>query len=109
MSDAKDFTFTGRATVHKVEKKQTKSGSNVVTLVVAFEGRRPELIPVTCFSRLADAVSGYEYGTPVVVSCRVGGHEYNGKVYADIVAENVEATGDAPAKAPASSDDSTPF
>jgi hypothetical protein len=108
----KDFTFEGAATVKRVDPFVSKNGKSMPTLVLETDGQYPQLVPCKAFRDMAEEVEALKPGQIVKVRCRVGGREWNGKVYADIVLEKLDVVGEADGKqpeAPADDDDQPPF
>lgn len=105
------FAFEGSGKVERVDHFTSKSGKDIVTLIVEVEGKYPQLVPVKCFGRLADMTMGMQ-GKTVSITGKLGGREWNGKVYGDIIADSIEvvganaATSSAP---PPPQDDDVPF
>lgn len=88
MSD--DFNFQGQGTLLRVETFTSKAGKNIITLIFETKGQYPQLIPVKVFGRLADRVSDWKPGAVLAVNGRLGGRDWQGKVYPDIIANSVE-------------------
>jgi hypothetical protein len=86
------FAFEGSGKVERVDHFATKSGKDIVTLIVEVEGKYPQLVPIKCFGRLADMTMGMQ-GKTVSVTGKRGGREWNGKVYGDIIADTIEVIG----------------
>ena len=53
-------------------------------------GQYPQLVPIKVFGRLAEQASAWKTGSVLSVSGRLGGRDWQGKVYGDIVANTVE-------------------
>jgi|1186.fasta_scaffold873947_1 single-stranded DNA-binding protein len=120
MSD--DFTFQGQGTLLRVDSFVSKAGKPVVTLIFETKGRYPQLIPIKVFGRLAEEASNWKPGSVLAVNGRLGGRDWNGKVYGDMIANTVEVVGEGAAAderggfsedprgpAPPPSDDDIPF
>jgi len=91
MSDDTGFTFTGRGRFVRADKFVTKAGKDIITIILEVDGKYPQVVPVKVFGRLAETASSFKAGEIVEVTGRLGGRDWNGKVYGDIVAETVEA------------------
>ena len=92
MSD--DFTFRGQGTLLRVDTFVSKAGKPILTLVFETKGQYPQLIPIKVFGRLAEQAAGWKPGAVLAVSGRLGGRDWNGKVYGDVIANTVEVLGD---------------
>jgi single-stranded DNA-binding protein len=71
-----------------------------LTLIFETKGQYPQLIPIKVFGRLAEKAAGWTPGTVLAVNGRLGGRDWQGKVYGDIVANSVEVVGDSAAEDP---------
>jgi len=91
MSDDTGFTFTGRGRFQRADKFVTKAGKDIITLILEVDGRFPQVVPIKVFGRLAEMAGSFKAGEIVEVTGRLGGRDWNGKVYGDNVAETVEA------------------
>jgi hypothetical protein len=117
MASGDEFTFQGRGTLKRVDTFTSKAGKNIVTLIFETPGQFPQLVPIKVFGRLADRVSEWKPGTVLQVSGRLGGRDWNGKVYGDNVANAIEVVGSGdgdPGRppdddAPPPGDDDVPF
>lgn len=83
------FAFEGRGRVEHVEVYAGKGDKEIVTLILGTDGKYPQHVPVKCFGRLGQQVKGARKGDLVHVDGHLGGREWNGKFYGDIVAETV--------------------
>src|SRR5256885_856390 len=93
MSD--DFTFHGQGTLLRVDTFTSKAGKPVVTLIFETKGQYPQLIPIKVFGRLAEKASAWKPGALLAVNGRLGGRDWQGKVYGDIIANSVEVVSEA--------------
>jgi single-stranded DNA-binding protein len=118
MSRADEFTFQGQGTLKRVDTFVSKAGKSIITLVFETEGQYPQLVPIKVFGRLAEQADDWKPGMVLAVSGRLGGRDWNGKVYGDNVANTVEIVGGAGGRdtdgppehdAPPPSDDDVPF
>ena len=106
------FAFSGSGTFRRTETFVGKSGKPMYTAIVEIKGQYPQSIPIKAFGRLADRLSELRPGDIIEVTGRLGGRDWNGKVYGDIVAETIEViaaghpTDDTP---PPPADDDVPF
>jgi len=111
MSDDTGFTFTGRGRFVRADRFTAKSGKDIVTLILEVDGKYPQVVPIKVFGRLAEMAGSFKAGELVEVTGRLGGRDWNGKVYGDNVAETVEAAqappngGIEPPPSPPSDDD----
>ncbi|MGD0836655.1 MAG: DUF3127 domain-containing protein, partial [Polyangia bacterium] len=67
-----------------------KAGKSILTLIFETDGQYPQLVPIKVFGRLAEQAGDWKPGTVLAVSGRLGGRDWNGKVYGDNVATRVE-------------------
>ena len=88
------FAFEGSGKVERVDHFTSKSGKDIVTLIVEVPGQYPQLVPIKCFGRLADMTMGMQ-GKTVSITGKLGGREWNGRVYGDITADTIEVVGTA--------------
>ncbi len=118
MNRADEFTFQGQGTLKRVDTFVSKAGKSIITLVFEIQGQYPQLIPIKVFGRLAEQASEWKPGMVLAVSGRLGGRDWNGKVYGDNVANSIEIVGGAGATdrdgppaddAPPPGDDDLPF
>lgn len=117
MNNTDDFTFRGQGTLKRIDTFVSKAGKSILTLVFETEGQYPQLIPIKVFGRLAEQASSWKPGAVLAVTGRLGGRDWNGKVYGDNVATSVEVVngaedrsdGPPPSEAPPPSDDDVPF
>lgn len=82
------FELSGE--LKRIDTFVSKGGKTILTLIVDVPGQYPQLVPVKVFGRLADSASQWRPGDTVEIDGRLGGRDYNGKVYGDIVANAVE-------------------
>jgi single-stranded DNA-binding protein len=92
MSD--DFTFHGQGTLLRVDSFVSKAGKTILTLIFETKGQYPQLIPIKVFGRLSEQAAAWKPGSVLAVTGRLGGRDWQGKVYGDIVANSVEVVGD---------------
>ncbi len=120
-----EFTFQGEGTLLRIDTFVSKAGKSILTLVFETKGQYPQLVPIKVFGRLAEQAASWKPGAILSVNGRLGGRDWNGKVYGDIVATSVEVVTDAPGAtrdggadvssgdfdrgAPALGDDDVPF
>jgi single-stranded DNA-binding protein len=118
MNNTDDFTFQGQGTLKRIDTFVSKAGKSILTLVFEIQGQYPQLIPIKVFGRLAEQASAWKPGSVLAVTGRLGGRDWNGKVYGDNVATSIEVvsavgeTGDGPPRendAPPPGDDDVPF
>ena len=93
-----EFKFTGQGTLDRIDTFVSKAGKDILTLVLRTGGQYPQLVPIKAFGRLAEEVRDYKPGNVLRVTGRMGGRDWNGKVYGDNVAESVELLGAGSAK-----------
>ena len=84
------FEFSGQGELRKIDVFVSKAGKNILTLIIDVPGQYPQLVPVKVFGRLADSADQWQPGDKLQISGRLGGRDWNGKVYPDIVATMVE-------------------
>ncbi len=115
-----EFTFEGQGTLLRIDTFVSKAGKSILTLVFETKGQYPQMVPIKVFGRLAEQASAWQPGTELFVRGRLGGRDWQGKVYGDNVAISVErvsqsetfdaASGAPPDRgAPPLSDDDVPF
>jgi hypothetical protein len=103
MNNTDDFTFQGQGTLKRIDTFVSKAGKSILTLVFEIQGQYPQLIPIKVFGRLAEQAASWKPGSVLSVTGRLGGRDWNGKVYGDSVATSIEIVSAAGEK-----DDSTP-
>jgi single-stranded DNA-binding protein len=103
MNNTDDFTFHGQGTLKRVDTFVSKAGKSILTLVFEIQGQYPQLIPIKVFGRLAEQATSWKPGSVLSVTGRMGGRDWNGKVYGDNVATSIEIVSEAGEK-----DDGTP-
>jgi single-stranded DNA-binding protein len=87
------FTFQGQGTLLRVDTFVSRAGKPVVTLVFEIKGQYPQLIPIKVFGRLAEQAAKWKPGAVLAVNGRLGGRDWQGKVYGDMIANSVEVVG----------------
>lgn len=98
------FAFEGRGPVDRVTTFTSKSGNDIVTVVVALGGQYPQLVPVKFFGKLAAIAAKVKRDDAVEITGRLGGRDWHGKIYGDIIGESIVvagATEEAPESSPA--------
>jgi single-stranded DNA-binding protein len=95
MSD--DFTFQGQGTLLRIDTFMSKAGKPILTLIFETKGQYPQLIPIKVFGRLAEKAAGWKPGSVLAVNGRLGGRDWQGKVYGDMIANTVEVVAEAAA------------
>lgn len=116
-NNSEDFTFQGQGKLKRIDTFVSKAGKPVLTLIFEIEGQYPQLIPIKVFGRLAEEASAWTPGSILSVTGRLGGRDWNGKVYGDSIATHVDvvnAADDAggappPDDVPPPGDDDVPF
>jgi single-stranded DNA-binding protein len=118
MNRADEFSFQGQGTLKRIDTFVSKAGKSILTLVFEIQGQYPQMIPIKVFGRLAEQASEWKPGMVLAVSGRLGGRDWNGKVYGDNVANTIEVVGGASEQdsggppdqdGPPPSDDDVPF
>ena len=115
MMNTDDFTFQGRGTLKRIDTFVSKAGKSILTLVFETQGQYPQLIPIKVFGRLAEQAASWKPGSVLAVSGRLGGRDWNGKVFGDNVANSIEVVDGAEPEAgrendpPPMGDDDVPF
>lgn len=118
MNNTEEFTFQGQGTLKRIDTFVSKAGKSILTLIFEIQGQYPQLIPIKVFGRLAEQASAWKPGAILSVTGRLGGRDWNGKVYGDNVATSIEIVSGADEKdpgmppghdAPPPSDDDVPF
>ena len=87
---SEDFTFQGQGTLLRVDTFVSKAGKSILTLIFETKGQYPQLIPIKVFGRLAEQAGAWKPGAVLAVNGRLGGRDWQGKVYGDIIANSVE-------------------
>ena len=85
-----DFTFQGQGKLKRIDTFVSKAGKPVLTLIFEIEGQYPQLIPIKVFGRLAEEAAAWKPGSVLAVTGRLGGRDWNGKVYGDSIAIHVD-------------------
>jgi len=86
-------TFTIRGTYERTDTFVTKNGKEIVTLILGTDGQYPQLVPIKAFGRLVETAKECGKGDMVEVTGRLGGRDWNGKVFGEAVAETIEIVG----------------
>lgn len=86
-------TFTIRGTFERTDTFVTKAGKDIITLILGTDGQYPQLVPIKCFGRLVENAKACKPGNMVEVTGRLGGRDWQGKVYGEAVAETIEVVG----------------
>jgi single-stranded DNA-binding protein len=84
------FEFSGQGRLQRVDIFTTKAGKSILTLIIEVQGQYPQLVPIKVFGRLADSANDWQEGDVLSVSGRLGGRDWNGRVFGDIVANIVD-------------------
>jgi hypothetical protein len=84
------FTFQGQGKLKRIDTFVSKAGKPILTLIFEIEGQYPQLIPIKVFGRLAEEAAAWKPGSILAVTGRLGGRDWNGKVYGDNVATQVD-------------------
>ncbi len=85
-----EFTFQGEGTLLRIDTFVSKAGKSILTLIFETKGQYPQMVPIKVFGRLAEEAAAWTPGSVLSVSGRLGGRDWQGKVYGDIVANSVE-------------------
>jgi single-stranded DNA-binding protein len=116
MNSTDEFTFQGQGTLKRIDTFVSKAGKSILTLIFETNGQYPQMIPIKVFGRLAEQASAWKPGALLAVTGRLGGRDWNGKVYGDNVAISIEVleagspAGKAPEyDGPPMGDDDVPF
>ena len=80
----------GRGTLKRIDTFVSKAGKPILTLIFEIEGQYPQVIPIKVFGRLAEEAAAWKPGSVLAVTGRLGGRDWNGKVYGDNVATHVD-------------------
>ncbi|MEN6547582.1 MAG: DUF3127 domain-containing protein [Armatimonadia bacterium] len=101
MSEKNRFDLTG--TLNRIDRFETKAGKTMLTLILDVDkgSKYPQVCPVKIFGRTADMASDWHTGDVLEITGRLGGRDWNGRVFGDIVAESVEVVSKAAAPSPA--------
>jgi hypothetical protein len=115
------FSFEGQGVLERIDTYTASSGKEILTLFVHVAGRYPKTIPCKMFGKSADKL-GVITGMHIKIEGYLGGNEWKGKMYPEVIATHVypvDAAGGAPAQQPLptgkdeppppSDDDSIPF
>lgn len=95
------FTFQGTGKLKRVDTFITKAGKEVLTLVFETGGQYPQLIPIKVFGRLVEDAKALRPGAIVEVQGRLGGRDWQCKVFGDITATRIEQVAEGNAEAEA--------
>ena len=85
-----EFTFQGQGTLKRIDTFTSKAGKTILTLIFETDGQYPQLVPIKVFGRLAEQSASWKPGTLLSVNGRLGGRDWQGKVFGDIVANSIE-------------------
>jgi single-stranded DNA-binding protein len=85
-----EFTFQGTGKLDRIDSFVSKAGKTILTLVFATGGQYPQMVPIKVFGRLAEQAGDWKPGDILEITGRLGGRDWNGKVYGDNVANTVE-------------------
>jgi hypothetical protein len=103
------FKFDG--TVFAREVFQMRKGGKIITLI--FHDVKTSYVPIKFLWDLADTVADVKKGDNVQIVGHLGGREYDGKYYSEIIADSIEVAGKTenkkPETAPSADDDDVPF
>lgn len=92
MSDEKNrFEYQGELV--RVDRFVTAKNKTILTLVFETGGQWPQWIAAKCFGRICEQAADWKPGIVLKVTGRLGGREYNGKIYPENIAEAVEVVG----------------
>src|SRR3954468_6232982 len=91
---SEEFTFRGQGTLLRGDTFTSRAGKPILTLIFEIKGQYPQLIPIKVFGRLAEQASAWKPGSVLAVNGRLGGRDWQGKVYGDIIANTVEVVGE---------------
>jgi len=97
MSKTEGFTFSGTGTLSRIDRFTSKAGKEIITLIFEQGGQWPQTVPVKVFGRLVATVSDLKQGDVVTVTGKLGGRDFNGRVYGDSIAETIEPVSSQPA------------
>lgn len=89
------FSFEGQGTLERIDEFTTKAGKTILTLVIRVGGQYPQLVPIKVFERCrgSEESGDWQPGMVLRFEGRLGGRDWNGKVYGDIVASSVRIIG----------------
>lgn len=99
--DVDGLFFKGRGILDRIERFTSKGGKEFLTLIVRIDGQYPQLIPIKVFGRTVEDAKDMEPGARLEVSGKLGGRDWNGRIYGDIIGLHVHAVGEAKQDAPA--------
>jgi hypothetical protein len=100
------FNVTGK--VERIDTFTTKGGKDIHTIVIGTGGQYPQLIPIKILGRLADRIDEWHKGDVLAIAGRLGGRDWNGKVYGDNVATSVEVIAAGKGEAPKGNEELPP-
>lgn len=86
----REFKFKGQGTLISVESFDTKKGGKIYTLVLEADDKFARFVPVKLFGRIAERIAEFNNGDVIAITGKLGGREWNGKYYGDIVADTAE-------------------
>lgn len=103
--------------VLRVESSASKANKVFRTLITEADGKWKQVIPFKVFGHVAEVVGELDPGSMVKISGRLGGREWNGRVFGEMVAESIELLEqarpsealDKPGNEPQPDDSSIPF
>ena len=109
MSSDSDFTFTGNSILKRIDSFTTSKGKTILTLIFETGVQYPQMVPVKVFGRLADQAAAWNPGYLLKVDGHLGGRDWNGKVYGDIVADSITVLTGAQQSLPTGNDGPPPL
>lgn len=91
--DREGFRFEGAGQLLRRDVFETKTGKEIVTLVLEVQGGKfKQLIPIKLFGEQANKYADIPLGSKLRIRGNIGGREWQGKVFADITANEIQVT-----------------
>ena len=103
------FSFNGQGTLLRIDTFTSQKGKTFLTLIMEIQGKYPVLVPIKVFGHLADDRCKWTPGVTLEIYGRLGGRDWQGKVFGDIVAESVEVVENSTNRTARPDDSEMPF
>lgn len=111
--------FEIRGDFNRIETFTTSTGKAIISIILDVpDGKYPQVVAIKCLGRTEEIARRLMPGSTVEVTGKLGGRDWKGRVFGDLIANTIECTGTPTAKAPEQSelpgtaekdDDAPPF
>lgn len=105
-------TFEIEGKFNRIDTRDGKGGKVFLTLVLDVEGNYPQIVPFRLWGRTVEEAKDWRPGDVLRIKGKLGGREWNGKVFGDNSADSVEVVSKGKQEAsppPADDGSDTPF